>query len=77
LETKDNVTVQFYNIMQFFNRKALGCNILLTSANKEIFSVLSVPMIIWQETTVTVKKRSFISVSQRECLVVFHAVWTC
>jgi hypothetical protein len=63
--------------MQFFTRKTLGCNILFNSANKEIFYVLSVPMIMWQETMVTVKKRSFTSVSQRECLVVFHAVWTC
>jgi hypothetical protein len=42
--------------MQFFTRKTRGCNILFNFANKEIFSVLSVPVIIWQETTVTVKK---------------------
>jgi hypothetical protein len=41
--------------MQFFN-----------SANKEILFVLSVPVIRWQETMVTVKKRSlplFVSVN--------------
>jgi hypothetical protein len=42
--------------MQFFTGKTRGCNILFNFANKEIFSVLSVPVIIWQETTVTVKK---------------------
>jgi hypothetical protein len=35
-----------------------GCNILFNSANKEIFSILSVPMIMWQETMVTVKKKA-------------------
>jgi hypothetical protein len=34
-------------------------NILLNSANKEILSILSVPVIRWQETTMAVKKRSF------------------
>jgi ABC-type transport system involved in Fe-S cluster assembly fused permease/ATPase subunit len=43
--------------MQFFTRKTRGCNILFNSANIEIFSVLSVPMIMWQETTVKVKKK--------------------
>jgi hypothetical protein len=42
--------------MQFFTRKTWGCNILFNSANKEIFSVFFVPVIMWQETTVTVKK---------------------
>jgi hypothetical protein len=45
--------------MQFFTRKTLGCNMLFNSANKEILSVFSVPVIRWQETTVTVKKKSF------------------
>ena len=31
----------------------------------------------WQETMVAVKKISFTSVCLRECLVVFHTVWTC
>jgi hypothetical protein len=35
-----------------------GCNILFNSANKEIFSVLSIPVIMWQETTVIVKKKA-------------------
>jgi hypothetical protein len=43
--------------MQFFTRKTRGCNILFNFANKEIFSVLSVPVIMWQETTMTVKKK--------------------
>jgi hypothetical protein len=35
-----------------------GCNIIFNSANKEILSVLSVPVVVmWQETTVTVKKK--------------------
>jgi hypothetical protein len=49
--------------MQFFTRKTRGCNILFNSANKEIFSV---PVIMWQETTVTVKKEAlppFLSVN--------------
>jgi len=53
--------------MQFFTRKTWGCNILFNSANKEIFYVLSVPVIMWQETTVTVKKKEalppFVSVN--------------
>jgi hypothetical protein len=43
-----------------------GCNILFNSANKEIFSVLSVLVIMWQETMVTVKKKAlppFVSVN--------------
>jgi len=44
------------------HQKDMGCNILCNFANKEIFSVLSVPMIMWQEMTVTVKKKSFTSV---------------
>jgi hypothetical protein len=44
--------------MQFFTRKTRGCNILFNSANKEIFSVLSIPVIMWQEMTVTVKKKA-------------------
>jgi hypothetical protein len=44
--------------MQFFTRKMRGCNILFNSANKKIFSILSVPMIMWQETTVTVEKEA-------------------
>jgi hypothetical protein len=48
--------------MQFFTRKTRGCNIFFNSANKEIFSILSVPVMKWQEATVTVKKRSFTSV---------------
>jgi len=35
LETKHNVTVLWYNIMQFFTRKKQGCNILFNSANKK------------------------------------------
>jgi len=52
--------------MQFFTRKTRGCNILINSANKEIFYVLSVPVIMWQETTVTIKKEAlplFVSVN--------------
>jgi hypothetical protein len=52
--------------MQFFTRKTRGCNILFNSANKEIFSVLSVPVIMWHETTVIVKKEAlppFVSVN--------------
>jgi hypothetical protein len=52
--------------MQFFTRKTRGCNILFNSANKEIFFVLSVPVIMWQETKVTVKKEAlppFLSVN--------------
>jgi hypothetical protein len=44
--------------MQFFTRKTRGCNIFFNSANKEIFYVLSVPVIKWQEVTVTVKKEA-------------------
>jgi hypothetical protein len=43
--------------MQFFTKKTQGCNIIFNSANKEILYVLSEPMIRWQETTVTVKKK--------------------
>ena len=60
LETKYNVTVLWYNIMQFFTRKTRGCNILFNSANKEIFYVLSVPVIMWQVTTVTEKKKLYL-----------------
>jgi hypothetical protein len=45
--------------MQFFTQKMRGCNILLNSANKEILSILSVPVIRWQETMMTVKKEAF------------------
>ena len=62
LKAKHNVTVLWDNIMQFFTRKTRGCNIFFNSANKEIFSVFSVPVIKWQEATMTVKKRSFTSV---------------
>jgi len=58
LKTKHNVIVLWYNIMKFFTRKTRGCNILFNSANKEIFSVLSIPVIMWQEMTVTVKKKA-------------------
>jgi len=44
--------------MQFFTRKTRGCNIFFNFANKEIFFVLSVPVIKWQEATVTVKKEA-------------------
>jgi hypothetical protein len=40
--------------MQFFTEKTRGCNILFNSTNKEI---ISVPVIRWQETTVTIKKK--------------------
>jgi len=43
-----------------------GCHILFNSTNKEIISILSVPVIQWQETTVTVKKEAlplFVSVN--------------
>jgi hypothetical protein len=50
------------NAMQFFTKKTQGCNILFNSANKEIFSILSLPVICWQETMVAVRKKSFISV---------------
>jgi hypothetical protein len=40
--------------MQFFTRKTWGCNILFNSANKEILSIFSVPVIRWQETMVTI-----------------------
>jgi hypothetical protein len=53
--------------MRFFTRKTRGCNILFNSTNKEIIFVLSVPVIWWQETTVTVKKKEalppFVSVN--------------
>jgi hypothetical protein len=52
--------------MQFFTKKTWICNILFNSANKEIFFALSVPMILWQETTMTVKKKAlplFVSVN--------------
>jgi hypothetical protein len=53
--------------MQFFTRKTWGCNIIFNSADKEILSVLSVPTIRWQETTVIVKKKEalppFVSVN--------------
>ena len=53
--------------MQFFTRKTTGCNILFNSANKEIIYALSVPVICWQEITVTVKKKEalppFVSVN--------------
>jgi ABC-type transport system involved in Fe-S cluster assembly fused permease/ATPase subunit len=52
--------------MQFFTKKTQGCNILFNSANKEIISVLFVPMICWQKMTVAVKKEvlpSFVSVN--------------
>jgi hypothetical protein len=53
--------------MQFFTRKTWGCNIIFNSADKEILSVLSVPPICWQETTVIVKKKKalppFVSVN--------------
>jgi hypothetical protein len=62
LKTKHNITVLWYNIMQFFTRKTQGCNILFNSANKEIFLVFFVPVIMWQEMTVTVKKESFTSI---------------
>jgi hypothetical protein len=48
--------------MHFFTKETRGCNILFNSANKEILSVLSVPVIRWQETIVAVKKISFTSV---------------
>jgi len=57
LETKHNVNILWYSIMQFFTRKTWGCNIIFNSADKEILSVLSVPTICWQETTVIVKKK--------------------
>ena len=57
LETKHNVTVLWYNIMQFFTRKMRGCNILFNFANKEILYVLYVSVIRWQETIVAVKKK--------------------
>jgi len=44
--------------MQFFTRKTQGCNIFFNSANKKIFFILSVPVIKWQEATVTVKKEA-------------------
>jgi len=44
--------------MQFITRKTRGCNILFNFANKEIIFVLSVPMIRWQETMVTIKKEA-------------------
>jgi hypothetical protein len=37
LETKHNVTILWYNIMQFITRKTRGCNILFNSANKKSF----------------------------------------
>jgi hypothetical protein len=43
-----------------------GCNIIFNSTNKEIFFVLFVPVIMWQETMVTVKKEvlpPFVSVN--------------
>jgi hypothetical protein len=52
--------------MQFFTRKTLGCNILFNSANKEIPFVISVNVIRWQETMMTVKKEAlppFVSVN--------------
>jgi hypothetical protein len=52
--------------MQFFTRKTRGCNIHFNSANKKILSVLSAPVIRWQEMTVTVKKKvlpPFVSVN--------------
>ena len=66
LETKHNVIVLWYNIIQFFMKKTWGCNILFNSANKEIFYVLYVPVIRWQEMTVIVKKEAlplFVSVN--------------
>jgi hypothetical protein len=44
------------------HHKNVGMHHLFNSANKEIFSVLSVPVIKWQEATVIVKKRSFTSI---------------
>jgi hypothetical protein len=56
LETKHNVTILRHHVIQFFTRKTRGCNILFNFANKKILYVLSVPVIRWQETPVTVKK---------------------
>ena len=67
LKTKHNVTILWYNIMQFFIRKTRGCNILFNSANKEIFSVLFVPVITWQETTVTIKKKALPPLAWMPC----------
>jgi len=66
LETKQNVTILWHNIKQFFTEKARGCNIFFNSTNKEILSVLYVPVIRWQEMTVTIKKEDlppFVSVN--------------
>jgi len=52
--------------MQFFTRKTRGCNILFKFANKEILFVLSIPVIRWEEMTVTVKRNAlppFVSVN--------------
>jgi hypothetical protein len=46
------------NIMQFFTRKMRGCNIFFNSANKEIFYILSIPVMKWQEATVAIKKEA-------------------
>jgi hypothetical protein len=67
--------------MQFFTRKTRGCNIFFNSAKKEIFSVLSVPVIKWQEATVTVKKKAlppFASVNALLFSMQYgHASFTC
>ena len=66
MKTKHNVTVLWYNVMQFFTKKTQRCNILFNSANKEIVYVLSISMIRWQKMTVVVKKKAlplFVSVN--------------
>jgi hypothetical protein len=67
--------------MQFFTRKTRGCNILFNSANKEIFYVLSVHVIMWQETMVTVKKEAlppFVSVNALLFFMQYgHASFSC
>ena len=62
-------------------RKTWGCNILFNSANKEIFSVLSIPVIMWQVTTVTVKKKALPPFVRVNALLFFmqyvHASFPC
>jgi hypothetical protein len=67
--------------MQFFNKKTWGCSIIFNSANKEILSFLSVLVIQWQETTVTVKKKAlspFVSVNALLFSIQYgHASFSC
>jgi hypothetical protein len=67
--------------MQFFTRKTRGCNIFFNSTNKEIFYVLSVPVIKWKEATVTVKKKALPPFASMNAFLFFmqygHASFPC